>query len=80
MTSDDSWDAVKKFVEPVVAEIDSPGEVLLELRVVIPGDDQTLIEARFPYGAETRQHNAELLQYAAKLIENAARWQLQHDE
>ena len=70
-SADDSWDAVRRYVEPIVAELDSPDETLLDLRVVIPGDDTVSCSAEFTPSASPQQRVA-LLRYAIKLIEDTA--------
>jgi hypothetical protein len=70
-SADDSWDAVRRYVEPIVAELDSPHETLLDLRVVIPGDDTVSFSAEFTRSASPKQRVA-LVRYAIELIEDAA--------
>jgi hypothetical protein len=70
-SADDSWDAVRRNAEPIVAELDSPDETLLDLRVVIPGDDTVSCSAEFTRSASPQQRVA-LLRYAIKLVEDTA--------
>jgi hypothetical protein len=69
--ADDSWDAVRRYVEPIVAELGSPDETLLDLHVVIPGDDTVSFSEEFTRSASPQQRVA-LLRYAIKLIEETA--------
>ena|SRR5215207_793498 len=68
------WDDVKAFVEPIVAEINQPDAgPLMRCQIVIEGDGQEAVDVTFLYSAQTRERNAALLRYAARLLEGTAR-------
>ena len=68
-----NWDEVRRYVEPVVAEINQPsaGEIF-RVEVVVEGDDQPSVSAVFTYATPTRALNVALMRYAARLIEEDA--------
>ncbi len=68
-----SWEEIRKYVEPVVAEINQPdaGEIL-RVEVVVEGDDQPTVRALFSYDSPNPALNAALLRYAARLIQHDA--------
>ena len=68
------WAVVRNYVEPIVAELDSPDATLLDLRVVIPGNDAVSLSAEF-HGTPSPSQRVALLRYAARLVENAAQAQ-----
>lgn len=72
MASSNDWHEVKKFVEPIVAEVDAPDVELLDLRVEIFGNDQVSVEATFLREELTAMQREGLLQYAARLVVDAA--------
>ena len=64
-----NWDEVRKYVEPVVADINQPNAgVIFRVEVVVEGDDQPSVNALFNYDAPTRALNVALMRYAARLI------------
>jgi hypothetical protein len=64
------WNEVRKYVEPVVAEINQPNAgVIFRVEVKVEGDDQPSVSALFDYDAPTRALNVALMRYTARLIE-----------
>jgi hypothetical protein len=65
-----SWDEIRQYVEPIVAEINQPdGGEILRVEVTVQGNDQASVRALFSYDSPTFARNAELLRYAARLIQ-----------
>jgi hypothetical protein len=65
------WESVKRFVEPVVAEIDQPEATLLELSVVLHGDGQEAVRWTFSYDGQTPERDRRLLEHAIAVVRDA---------
>ena len=71
------WEDVKKYVEPIAAEIDLPNQVLAELTITLYGDGEENVACQFPF-ADRRlpgETVAALYEWAARVLATAAEHQ-----
>jgi hypothetical protein len=66
------WEEVRKFVEPVVSEINQPDAELVRIEVVLLGDGQESVQSVFAYASPTAERNAALVRHAAVLLQGHA--------
>ena len=66
------WEDIRKYVEPIVSEINQPGTELARIEVVLHGDGQESTSVEFSYDAQTAERNAALVRHAAALLQAAA--------
>jgi len=69
-TSD--WEKVRKYVEPIVSEINQPEAELARIEVVLLGDGQESVRSEFAYANPSAERNAALLRHAAVLLQGHA--------
>jgi hypothetical protein len=70
--ADADWEQARKFVEPVVSEINQPGAELVRIEVVLLGDGQESVRSAFAYENPTTSQRAALVRHAAKLLQQHA--------
>jgi hypothetical protein len=66
------WEDVRKYVEPVVSEINQPQAELVRIEVVLRGDGQESVRAKFSYENPTAEQKAALARHAADLVRGIA--------
>jgi hypothetical protein len=66
------WDSARKYVEPVVSEINQPGAELVRIEVVLLGDGQESVQSKFAYENPTASQRVALVRHAAKLLQQHA--------
>ena len=70
--ADADWEQARKFVEPVVSEINQPGAELVRIEVVLLGDGQESVRSAFAYEIPTTSQRAALVRHAANLLQQHA--------
>lgn len=66
------WEDVRKYVEPVVSEINQPEAELVRIEVILLGDGQESVSAEFSYAKQSTERNAALVRHAAELLRGHA--------
>ncbi len=62
------WEDVRKYVEPVVSEINQPEAELVRIEVVLLGDGQESVRSAFAYENPTTPQRVALVRHAAHLL------------
>lgn len=66
------WEEIRKYIEPVVSEINQADAELVRIEVVLHGDGRESTGVEFSHEGQTAKRNAALVRHAASLLESAA--------